>query len=227
MRLFKVLTVEGQRLWAVRASSCTNNLLDLPSAFTPLAPKSAALLESGSGFNSTDLHLDASQEIRAENVGKILAPLPDRGPAQIYACGLNYASHAAEAGLHPGRYPTIILKANSSVCGHGDEVYIPRVASEKPEVDYEAELAVVIGQPCLNVSADDAGGFIAGFTVANDITARRWQGRKGGSQWGRSKSFDTFTPVSGVPLCWGEVNGRLVKELLLHLVEDWALLGWF
>lgn len=196
MRVFKVISREGQRYWAVRARACTSKPSAIPSIFTPLTSHSANLLESGEAFaaqlHGAELEKDESNEIRAQ---KILAPMPDRGPAQIYACGLNYASHAAEAGLQPGQYPTIILKANTSVCGHREPVRIPRVAAAKPEVDYEAELAVVIGRTCRNVAASDADQYIAGYTVANDVTARRWQGKKGGSQWGRSKSFDTFTPV--------------------------------
>jgi len=81
------------------------------------------------------------------------------------------------------------------VTGHNSPIRIPKVCP-KPEVDYEAELAIVIGRSCVDVKTpEDALGCIAGFTIANDISARRWQGKKGGGQWGRSKSFDTFTPL--------------------------------
>ena len=74
-------------------------------------------------------------------------------------------------------------------------IVIPRVASDPPEVDYEAELAVVIGRECKDVPAERALEYVAGFTIANDVTARRWQGKRGGGQWVRSKSFDTFLPL--------------------------------
>ena len=72
---------------------------------------------------------------------------------------------------------------------------IPRCASDPPEVDYEAELAVIIGRECKDVSVENALDFVAGYTIANDVTARRWQGKRGGGQWVRSKSFDTFLPL--------------------------------
>ena len=77
-----------------------------------------------------------------------------------------------------------------------DEIVIPTVASEPAEVDYECELAVVIGaRPVRNVTTDEALEYVLGYTAANDVSARRWQGKKGGSQWSRSKSFDTFCPL--------------------------------
>jgi 2-keto-4-pentenoate hydratase/2-oxohepta-3-ene-1,7-dioic acid hydratase in catechol pathway len=80
-------------------------------------------------------------------------------------------------------------------------IVIPSVARDSPEVDYEAELAVVIGTECKNVSEKDAMGFVLGYTIANDVTARRWQGKKGGGQWIRSKCFDTFLPLGGSNVC--------------------------
>ena len=66
---------------------------------------------------------------------------------------------------------------------HWQAIVIPRVASDPPEVDYEAELAVVIGRECKDVSVEHALDFVAGYTIANDVTARRWQGKRGGGQW--------------------------------------------
>lgn len=197
MRLFKVICKDtGRRLWAL--PKLKNNRLDkygTPELFHPLSENIAKELESGEDFQSIVETLETSSA-EVFQARKVLPPLPDRGCSQIYACGLNYAKHAREASLKPGRYPTIILKASNSICGHLDDIRIPFVASQKPEVDYEVELAVIIGKTCKDVCVENAKHYIAGFTVANDITARRWQGKKGGSQWARSKSFDTFTPVS-------------------------------
>lgn len=80
------------------------------------------------------------------------------------------ASHACDSGA-----AVICMKATSSVIGHGSFIVIPRIAQQPPEVDYEGELAVVIDKPCRNVSEDQALSFVMGYTIANDVTARRWQ----------------------------------------------------
>lgn len=91
--------------------------------------------------------------------------------------------------------PVVFIKATSSVVGHQDAIIIPACARNPPEVDYEAELAVIIGRECRNVPKEMALDFVLGYTIANDVGARRWQGRKGGGQWSRAKSFDTFCPL--------------------------------
>ena len=125
--------------------------------------------------------------------GNLLCCVPT--PPAVMCVGLNYRKHAAEAGLPEPQYPVIFYKNPASVCGPG-EIIIPTVASSPAEVDYECELAVVIGaRPVRNVSKEDALDYVLGYTAANDVSARRWQGKKGGSQWSRSKSFDTFCPL--------------------------------
>ena len=93
------------------------------------------------------------------------------------------------------RYPLVFMKPVTALTGHNSSIVIPAVAREPPEVDYEAELAVVIGRECKNVSAARAMDYVLGYTVANDVTARRWQGKRGGGQWIRGKGFDTFLPL--------------------------------
>jgi len=89
------------------------------------------------------------------------------------------------------------MKNLSSVCGNGTSVVIPQISqSVGPEVDYEAELAVIISKACKNVSKNDALSYVLGYSCANDISARKWQGQTlGGGQWCFSKSFDTFCPL--------------------------------
>eukprot|EP01134_Creolimax_fragrantissima_P000604 CFRG0604T1 len=121
--------------------------------------------------------------------------LPPIWPTDIICCGLNYRDHAAEVELEIPRTPVLFAKPKSSLAGNGDHIVIPECASAKPEVDYEAELAIVIGETCKDVSEEDALKFVYGYTIANDVSARRWQGLKGGGQWYRSKSFATFGPI--------------------------------
>ncbi|MDO8737086.1 MAG: fumarylacetoacetate hydrolase family protein, partial [Thermoleophilia bacterium] len=108
-------------------------------------------------------------------------------PGKIVAVGLNYRSHAAELGMAVPQEPILFIKPPSAVIGSGDSIVLPSVSGR---VDYEAELALVIGKTARNLSLEDAAGFVAGYTCANDVTARDLQERDG--QWTRAKSFDTF-----------------------------------
>lgn len=130
---------------------------------------------------------------KVETVERILEPI---NPVQIYAIGLNYRKHAAEAHLTIPRVPAVFMKSISSVTGPYDPIRIPDCCASKPEVDYEGELVIVMGKDCKNVSVDHALDFIHGYCIGNDVSARRWQGEKLSSgQWTRSKSFDTFSPL--------------------------------
>jgi 2-keto-4-pentenoate hydratase/2-oxohepta-3-ene-1,7-dioic acid hydratase in catechol pathway len=119
--------------------------------------------------------------------------LPPVDPPAIFAVGLNYADHAAEVKMELPRNPIVFSKTINTLTGHNTAIILPRVA--KDEIDYEAELAVVIGRECKDVSVEKAMDYVLGFTIAQDITARKWQGKKGGNQWTRGKSFDTFLPL--------------------------------
>ncbi len=125
-------------------------------------------------------------------VKKLLAPLV---PAAILAIGLNYHQHAEETGSKIPKYPVLFMKNPASVTHPGDPVILHPSCMQPPEVDYEVELAVVIGKSAKDVAVDKALEYILGYTVANDVSARRWQGGRGSGQWVRGKSFDTFCPL--------------------------------
>jgi len=112
----------------------------------------------------------------------------------IYAVGHNYRAHAAETGSEIPKYPMIFMKAPTSVQNPGDPIVLPRFL-RSDRVDYEGELGVVIGRPCKNVTPEEALSCVLGFVVVNDVSARDWQKEKGGGQFCRGKSFDTFCPV--------------------------------
>lgn len=122
---------------------------------------------------------------------RLLAPVD---PPVVYAIGLNYRDHAAETGAPIPEYPVIFMKNIRAVIGPGEPIRLPR-RLRSDEVDSEAELAVVIARECRNATRDDAMGFVAGFTCANDVSARDWQLQRSGRQWCRAKSFDTFCPL--------------------------------
>ncbi|NMD41043.1 MAG: fumarylacetoacetate hydrolase family protein, partial [Deltaproteobacteria bacterium] len=123
----------------------------------------------------------------AIKVQRFLAPAL---PGKIIAVGLNYRDHATELGLALPEDPILFLKPATSVVGPGDTIVFPKQAGR---VDYEAELAVVVGKRCKDVRKEDAPGVILGYTCFNDVTARDLQVKDG--QWTRAKSFDTFAPT--------------------------------
>jgi 2-keto-4-pentenoate hydratase/2-oxohepta-3-ene-1,7-dioic acid hydratase in catechol pathway len=122
--------------------------------------------------------------------GARLGP-PVATPGKIVCVGLNYADHAAETGFEPPREPLVFFKSPTALSGPTDHIRIPRTADA---VDWEVELACVIGRPAVNAAEDQTMGAIAGFAVANDVTDRNWQFQRGG-QWGKAKSADTFAPL--------------------------------
>jgi 2-keto-4-pentenoate hydratase/2-oxohepta-3-ene-1,7-dioic acid hydratase in catechol pathway len=119
---------------------------------------------------------------------RLLAPVIPR--SKVVAIGRNYAAHAAELGNDVPEEPLMFLKPNTSVIGPGDQVFYP---PQTERLDYEGELAVVIGRICRDVPREQATDVIFGYTVANDVTARDLQSKDG--QWTRAQGFDSFCPL--------------------------------
>lgn len=115
-------------------------------------------------------------------------------PVAIFAIGVNYRAHALEMNQPIPDYPVVTVKSISSVIGDGDEIHLPRFL-RSDSVDFEAELAILIGRRCKNVRADEALDYVAGYMVANDVSARDWQKIYSGGQWCKGKGFDTFCPL--------------------------------
>lgn len=118
--------------------------------------------------------------------------LPPVDPPNVLAIGLNYRRHAEETNQPLPERPLIFLKATTAVIGHEAPIVLPRSAPD--EVDYEAELAIVIGRRAKNVAPGEALDYVLGYTCANDVSARDCQKRID-KQWARGKSFDTFCPL--------------------------------
>ena len=119
---------------------------------------------------------------------RLLAPVPR--PGKFVAMALNYRDHLEETGMEPPTFPTFFTKQSTCVVGPGDDVEVPRVSDL---VDYEGELAVVIGTRCRHVAAADALSVVAGYTIVNDVTVRDWQMKAPTMMIG--KSFDTHGPM--------------------------------
>ena len=124
-------------------------------------------------------------------VVKLLAPIE---PRALLCIGLNYRKHAEEQGAKLPERPMLFIKSPNALHGPGDTILLPRHLRSN-EVDYECELAVVLGRDCKNASRAQALDYVFGYTAANDVSARDWQIRLGGGQFFRGKSFDTFAPL--------------------------------
>ena len=122
--------------------------------------------------------------------GPIQPPIVD--PGKIICIGLNYRDHAEEAGMEIPSEPVVFSKFPNSIIGPGQPIVLPRVATQ---VDYEAELVVVIGRKGRNIPREQAFDYVAGYMNGHDVSARDWQIGKPGKQWLLGKTADTFAPI--------------------------------
>lgn len=155
----------------------------LYGVYEPELPETAMIVKG-------DLFGDFDVTPESARIKHLLPPLL---PCNILALGLNYRKHADETKTSYPANPVIFMKATTSVIGHMAPILLPMAGPEK--VDYEAELAVIIGKKAKNISPSDAMNYILGYTCANDVSARDWQIEKQKKQWVRGKSFDTFCPL--------------------------------
>jgi 2-keto-4-pentenoate hydratase/2-oxohepta-3-ene-1,7-dioic acid hydratase in catechol pathway len=154
--------------------------------------------------------------------GKLLAPLDPR----ITLCiGLNYRKHAEEGGKPVPELPVLFIKGPGTTNNPGDNIVLPRKL-RSDMVDYECELAIVIGRSCKNVSKADALKYVAGYTCGNDVSARDWQLKWGGGQWCRGKTFDTFCPLGPWMVTPDEVGNpnelKIMTRLNGETMQDWS-----
>lgn len=154
-------------------------------------------------------------------IEKLLAPL---APTSILCIGLNYRHHAAETNKPEPELPILFVKGINTVQNPGDPILIPTHLPSH-EVDYECELAVVIGKACKNVKRENALDYVLGYTCANDVSARDWQIAKGGGQWCRGKFFDTFAPLGPCLVTSDEIPNpnelKISTTLNGEVVQDW------
>ena len=134
-----------------------------------------------------DLIISGEQRLPLNRI-KLLAPVPR--PGKFLGIGLNYADHIGETGMERPDYPTFFTKQSTCVIAYGDAIQCPDISDK---VDYEGELAFVIGKRCRHVSVEEAASVIAGYTICNDVTVRDWQARS--PTWTLGKSFDTHGPL--------------------------------
>lgn len=159
---------------------------------------------------------------RKATVNKLLTPVL---PTQILGIGLNYRRHAEESGVAIPELPVLFTKGVNTTLDPYAPILIPQ-ALRSNQVDYECELAVVIGKVCKNVSKEEALNYVLGYTCANDVSARDWQLEKGGGQWCRGKFFDTFCPLGPCLVTTDDIpnpNSLSIKTTLNGtVVQDWT-----
>jgi 2-keto-4-pentenoate hydratase/2-oxohepta-3-ene-1,7-dioic acid hydratase in catechol pathway len=195
MRLLRYKKHDGEiLLGALRDTS----VIDLEAAARSLAVPAKNFADMNYFLSAGDPALQQAHELLKDappstitplSKLKLRAPLPH--PGKIIAVGLNYRDHSIESGAkEPPKTPMIFAKFTTSLCGPGDAIVIP---AGDPQVDYEAELAVVIGKKAKLIPAAEAMGYVAGYMPLNDVSARAWQFAD--KQWVRGKSCDTFCPT--------------------------------
>ncbi|HVS53494.1 MAG TPA: fumarylacetoacetate hydrolase family protein [Opitutaceae bacterium] len=189
---------------------------------TSSGPACAALQADGSAREIIgDLLGDFRVTDRVVTPGKLLAPLV---PTNILCIGLNYKKHAAESNSPPPKHPVLFIKNTAALQNPGDPIEIP-VKLPSTRVDYECELAVVIGRRCKNVPRAHALDYVLGYTCANDVSARDWQRDGGGGQWCQGKGFDTFCPLGPTLVTRDEIpnpNHLRIRTILNgETMQDW------
>jgi len=144
---------------------------------------------------------------------------PVMRPGKVVCLGLNYREHAAEAGMAVPEYPVLFHKVAGSLTGHNQPIVVPRISGK---IDYEGELAIIIGRRGKYIAEEDALSYVAGYTVGNDVSARDLQFRT--SQWTTGKMLDTFCPLGPALVTRDEVadpnqlaikttlNGQVMQE---------------
>jgi 2-keto-4-pentenoate hydratase/2-oxohepta-3-ene-1,7-dioic acid hydratase in catechol pathway len=169
-----------------------------------------------------DIYGQFAVSSRPADVRKLLAPIQ---PTAFFCIGLNYKKHAEEGKNPIPQWPVLFMKNPAAVQHPGDPIVLP-TRLKSTQVDYECELAVVIGKPCKNATQENALDFVLGYTCGNDVSARDWQKDFGGGQWCRGKTFDTFAPLGPALVLKDEIpnpNALQIKTVLNgQTMQDWT-----
>ena len=133
-------------------------------------------------------------------------------PEKFIGIGLNYSAHAKETDANAPKEPIVFFKANSSICGPNDNVYLPK---DSLKSDWEVELGIIIGKQTKNISEDKSMDHIFGFCIVNDVSEREYQLERSNGQWDKGKAFDTFGPIGPYIVTKDEIKD--VQNLNLQL----------
>ncbi len=210
MRLATIQTAAGPRAALLHDDA----YIDLHATRPDLPLSVRALLASG----PATLRAAAEAAARSDAVRypasavKLLAPIPD--PPKILCIGLNYRDHAAESGAPIPKEPVLFSKFATAIIGPDEPIRLPAVSRE---VDFEAELVLVVGKKGRHLSASAALDHLAGYTIGHDVSARDWQLKKDGKQWLAGKTFDTFAPIGPTLVTADEIADPHALAIRLRL----------
>ena len=182
MALCRITDTNNQPQWALYR----DGQVCLLSSLTDDVPSGVELFDRGLSWLASLPEPSAWQPAPE----KLLPPVPE--PGKVICIGVNYRDHAIETGAEIPFEPVVFSKFASTITGHGDTIELPRVSEE---VDFEAELVVVIGRRGKHISQADALDYVFGYTCGHDVSARDWQRGRPGGQWLLGKTFDTFAPI--------------------------------
>jgi 2-keto-4-pentenoate hydratase/2-oxohepta-3-ene-1,7-dioic acid hydratase in catechol pathway len=192
MKLVTYQVGDGWRLGVVRDANVVGVVAPQNSASSPLR---SFLLGGAREFErvheESATKFASGREVQPLDELVLAPPVPD--PDKVLCVGFNYAEHVSEMAAERPSAPNVFAKFRNSLIGSGHQIVLPKVSAE---IDYEGELAAVIGQRCRGVEAEDALRYVGGYTILNDVSARDLQ--FGTSQWTLGKAIDTFAPVGPV-----------------------------
>ncbi|MEW4531308.1 fumarylacetoacetate hydrolase family protein [Maioricimonas sp. JC845] len=212
MKLATLSTTGGTRVVAVDPSAGDYRYVDLAAVDASLPASLRELLAAEGGVEraaaAAEKGLAAGQFVE----GTIQAPIPD--PGKVICIGLNYRDHAEESGMAIPEEPVCFSKFGNTIIGPGESIRLPAVSQQ---VDYEAELVVVIGKRAYGVAREDAFDYVAGYMNGHDVSARDWQIGKPGKQWLLGKTPDTFAPIGPWLVTRDEVADPHAMDISLRL----------
>lgn len=210
MRLASVDTWAGPRA----ALQVGDSFIDLHAADPNIPANLRQILEAGPGLLQAIAELGKRPNLVKLPMDSVKFHAPVVDPRKIICVGLNYKDHAAESGAPIPKDPILFSKFPTALIGHGEVIVLPKVSQE---VDYEAELVIVIGKKGRHLGLKNALDHVAGYTVGHDVSARDWQLKKDGKQWMVGKTFDTFAPAGPVLVTKDEIADPLNLPIRLRL----------
>jgi 2-keto-4-pentenoate hydratase/2-oxohepta-3-ene-1,7-dioic acid hydratase in catechol pathway len=216
MQLVTFVHDGARRIGALVSHNGQDAVIDLNRAAPDLPSDMLAFLAGGEDSHALAARALADPPTTAvleRSAVRLTAPIPR--PGKIICIGLNYRDHAAESNQSVPEYPTVFAKYASCIIGPGESIVIPRVTSQ---VDYEGELAVVIGRRARDVAEDVALSYVAGYAPFNDVSARDYQMRT--SQWTIGKTFDTFGPLGPALVTADEVGDPHNLDLRVSIGDE-------
>jgi 2-keto-4-pentenoate hydratase/2-oxohepta-3-ene-1,7-dioic acid hydratase in catechol pathway len=216
MKLVTFTRAGAARLGALTQHDGREVIIDLNAAAPSLPTDMIAFLTGGEASRALAAQALANPPAEAvldRNTVRLSAPIPR--PGKIICIGLNYRDHAAESNVEVPAYPTVFAKYASCIIGPGEAIVIPRVTSQ---VDYEGELAVIIGRQARDIAEADALHYVAGYAPFNDVSARDYQMRT--SQWTIGKTFDTFGPLGPALVTADEIADPHTLDIRVSIGEE-------